>query len=89
MLSQTLTKARSLAGADAGSRWALFRTHERLLLLASHMGGTPEIPRAQIRTACYSEDTGTPRLRLAYDADPSGKPLDDADATPAWTALRG
>ena len=52
------------------------------------MGGTLAIPRAQIRSAYYSEDGGAPRLRLMYDGDPSGKTLDGDEAVAAWKTLR-
>lgn len=52
------------------------------------MGGTLAIPRAQVRTAYYSEDTGAPRLRLGYDGDPSGKTVDGDEAATVWDSIR-
>jgi hypothetical protein len=86
--SQALVEAKALTGADAESLWAAFRVRDEAFLFVGHMGGTLAIPRAQVRTAYYSEDTGSPRLRLGYDGDPSGKTLEGEEAATVWKAIR-
>jgi hypothetical protein len=88
VLSPALTEAKTLAGADAQAIWASFQAREGEFLFVGHMGGTLAIPRAQVRTAYYSEDTGAPRLRLTYDGDPSGKTLDGDEATTVWNEIQ-
>ncbi len=84
--SPVLGEAKTLSGADADATWAVLRARGAFLFVA-HMGGTLAIPRAQVRTAYYAEDAGTPRLRLVYDGDPNGKTLDGDEAVAVWAEL--
>ncbi len=86
--SGALPEAKTLAAAEAETLWTSLRARGRELLFASHMGGTLAIPRAQVRAAYYSVDTGVPRLRLTYDGDPSGKTVDGEAATALWKELQ-
>ncbi len=87
VMSTALAEAKTLTGGDAEQLWTSFRARGEEFLFTSHMGGTLAIPRAQIRTAYYSTDTGTPRLRLGYDGDPNGKTIDGDEATTIWNEL--
>ena len=86
--SPALSEAKSLGGADADTLWDAMRRRGADFLFTSHMGGTLAIPREQVRTAYYSEESGTPLLRLVFDADPSGKTLEGDEATRIWKELR-
>ena len=90
VLSPALSEAKTLSGADADALWNVFHGEAAGgdFLFVGHMGGTLAIPRAQIRTAYYSEDTGSPRLRLMYDGDPTGKTLEGDEAVRTWALIR-
>ena len=88
--SPALSEAKTVGGDDADALWATF--HDGALaanfVFVTHIGGTLAIPRSQIRSAYYAEDSGAPRLRLMYDGDQGGKSLEGAEATRVWTELR-
>jgi len=88
VMSTALSDVKTLTGAAAETHWASLSARGDEFLLVDHMRGTLAIPRAQIRTAYYAEDSGSPRLRLMYDGDPSGKTVDGDEATRIWAELQ-
>ena len=88
IVSPALSEAKTLVAADAEAMWRVLRVRSDEFVLVSHMGGTLAIPRGQIRTAYFAEDTGTPRLRLMYDGDPNGKTIDGSEAVDLWQQIQ-
>jgi len=88
VLSPVLADAKTLTGADAETLWTSIRARGEEFVFVAHMGGNLAIPRAQIRTAYYSVDSGAPRLRLVYDGDPNGKTIDGDEATKVWNEIQ-
>lgn len=85
--SQAMSEAKVLSAGDAEAVW-LFLKARNDFIFVSHMAGTLAIPRATIRTAYYSDETGVARLRLTYDGDPSGKTIDGDEADRIWSDLQ-
>jgi hypothetical protein len=86
LVSPALSEPKTLGGAEGEELWRVLSEGAAAgrFVLLSHQGGTLAVAREQIRTAFRSEDG---RLRVVYDADPSGKTVDGDEAARVWKLL--